>query len=86
MPKFDAQGSGFDSEGAKRAGLRPDKTGHMPSVLPIRPGLGRILKGAKHPTFFKTRRAERNLGNAIVNFAGSLFSVNLRKLAENPTK
>ncbi len=85
--KFDPQGSGFDIKAAKRAGLKRNKSGHFQSVLPIQPGLGRILKGAKHPTFAKTKRAERNLGNVIVTGPGkSLFSVNLFKLTKGQTE
>ena len=84
--KFDPKGSGFDSKAAKKAGFQRDKAGHLPSILPIRRGLGRILKGAKHPTIRKTEEVESKLGNAIVKFGKDQFSVNLRKLTSKRPK
>lgn len=57
--RFDPEGSGYDYESARKAGIRPDKTGHWPSREP-RTGL--ILKGKKHPTFHKTLKADKELG------------------------
>jgi hypothetical protein len=57
--RFDPEGSGYDYESARKAGIRPDKTGHWPSREP-RTGL--ILKGRKHPTFYKTVAADKKLG------------------------
>ncbi|KKL20523.1 hypothetical protein LCGC14_2454600, partial [marine sediment metagenome] len=80
--KFDPEGKGFDHATAKRAGLKRDATGHMQSILPIQPGLGRVLKGTKHNTFFKTERAERNRGNVIVTGPDKTrFSVNPHRLS-----
>ncbi len=57
--KFNPEGKGYDYEGARKAGLKRDKTGHWPSRVP-RTGL--ILKGRKHPTFHKTVAADKRLG------------------------
>jgi hypothetical protein len=60
--KFDPEGSGYDYEGAKEAGVTPDKTGHYGSRDPR---TGKILKGRKHKTFHKTRRGEMKAGYKI---------------------
>jgi hypothetical protein len=35
-----------------------------------------VLKGIKHPTFFKTYITERNRGNRFLQSGGRVFSVN----------
>lgn len=59
---FDPDGSGYDYEGARRAGLTPDASGHWPSRDP---STGTLLKGRRHPTFHKTERGEYDAGYAI---------------------
>jgi len=59
---FDPEGSGYDYEYAKKIGFKSDKTGHWSSRAPK---TGRILKGRKHPTFYKTLESERKLGYKI---------------------
>jgi len=59
---FDPEGTGYDYETAKRYGLKPDETGHWPSRVPE---TGQILKGRRHPTWYKTEEAETKLGNII---------------------
>ena len=54
-PPFDPEGSGYDYESARRAGLGPDESGHWPSRDPT---TGLILKGTQHPTYAKTLEAE----------------------------
>lgn len=59
---FNAEGSGYDYVSAKKAGIKPDKTGHMPSRVPK---TGLLLKGRKHPTFRKTLGIEHKLGYIV---------------------
>ena len=66
---------GYDESGAVAAGLGPDETGHWPSRDPI---TGRIFKGKKHPTFHKTKKAEKEAGYKIYKKGGNLYS-KLRK-------
>lgn len=60
-PVFDPEGSGYDYETAKKYGIKPDKTGHMPSRAPS----GQILKGRKHKTYEKTLKGEKEAGYVI---------------------
>lgn len=60
--KFDPQGGEFDIESARKAGIKRDASGHFQSRIPE---TGLILKGAAHPTFFKTIRGERKAGFTI---------------------
>jgi len=60
--KFDPEGSDYDYESAKEAGLGPDKTGHWASRSPK---TGQILKGRKHPTYYKTVKGEEEAGYQI---------------------
>jgi hypothetical protein len=69
---FDPEGSGYDDDFARKAGLKRDATGHMPSRDPKS---GRILKGRKHPTFHKTLKGEKDAGFEIFKGKGGfLFS------------
>jgi len=58
---FDPEGSGYDYKTAKKFGIKPDKTGHMPSRAPS----GQILKGRKHKTYHKTEKGEKEAGYVI---------------------
>ena len=58
---FDPEGSGYDYETAGKYGIKPDKTGHMPSRAPS----GQILKGRKHETYEKTLKGEKEAGYVI---------------------
>mgnify|MGYP003650595361 CR=1 FL=1 len=58
--KFDPEGPRYDYEGARKAKLRPDKTGHWPSRDPKS---GIIFKGAGHKSFIKTQIGEMEAGN-----------------------
>lgn len=60
--KFDPEGTGYDYDSAKKAGLKADKTGHWPSR---NPKTGQILKGQKHPTYHKTTAGEKKAGYKI---------------------
>lgn len=62
---------GYNYEGAKKAGLEPDESGHWPSR---NPETGEILKGRKHPTIKKTKKAEKDLGYKIKRRKGNLYS------------
>ena len=67
---------GYNYKGAISAGLGPDETGHWPSR---NPDTGEILKGRRHPTIYKTRRAERKMGYKIKNVGGTLYSTLKKK-------
>lgn len=67
--KFDPEGSDYDYETAKRFGIKPDKSGHMPSRSPD----GQILKGRKHPTFHKTIKGEEEAGYEIKKGLGGRY-------------
>ncbi len=71
--RFDPEGSGFDHEGARRAGIGPNASGHFPSRVPE---TGLILKGRKHPTFNKTLRAERARGLIVRKGKGGRYFSN----------
>jgi len=58
---FDPEGSDYDYKTAKKFGIKPDKTGHMPSRAPS----GQILKGRKHKTYHKTEKGEKEAGYVI---------------------
>jgi hypothetical protein len=60
--KFNPEGSGYDYEGARKAGLKPDKTGHWGSRDPK---TGLIFKGRKHKTWNKTEQGELQKGYLI---------------------
>jgi hypothetical protein len=62
---------GYDYDAAQRAGLSPDSTGHWPSRDP---STGRILKGPKHPTFYKTKAGEKAEGYKIYKKDGDMYS------------
>ncbi len=68
--QFDPEGSGYDYESATAAGLAPDETGHWPSRVPK---TGQILKGTKHPTFYKTVAGEKAAGYRIDKGAGGRY-------------
>jgi hypothetical protein len=63
---------GYDYEEAEKRGIKRDATGHMQSRVPE---TGRILKGKKHPTIYKTKAIEKALGYKIVKKDGKLYSV-----------
>ena len=62
---------GYDYEEANKRGIKPDATGHMQSRVPE---TGRILKGRKHPTLYKTKKIERALGYKIIKKGDKLYS------------
>jgi len=55
----------YNMEAAKKAGLKPDKTGHWGSRVPAGKSRGLILKDEKHPTFHKTIAAEGAAGYKV---------------------
>ncbi len=57
--QFDPEGTGYDYESAKQAGISPDDTGHWASRDPK---TGLILKGRGHETFHKTIAGEKEAG------------------------
>lgn len=68
--KFDPEGTGYDYASAKKAGLKPDATGHWPSRDPK---TGQILKGQKHPTYHKTTAGEKKAGYKIRKGSGGRY-------------
>jgi len=69
--KFDPEGSGYDYEAARSAGLNMDETGHWPSRDPK---TGLILKGRAHETWSKTEEGERQAGYQIYKKNGRYYS------------
>lgn len=71
-PEFDPSGEGYDYATALNEGVRRSSDdGHMASRAPS----GRILKGAKHPTFHKTLKGEDEAGYEVfVGEDGNLYS------------
>jgi len=60
--KFDPEGTDYDYETARAAGIKPDKTGHWQSR---EPKSGLILKGRKHKTWNLTEKGEKEAGYEI---------------------
>ena len=60
--EFDPEGSGYDYEGARAGGIKPDKTGHWASR---NPQTGQILKGRNHHTYHLTEKGEEDAGYEI---------------------
>ena len=61
MP-FDPEGSEYDYKSAKKAGIKPNKTGHWPSR---NPKTGLLLKGRKHKTWPLTIKGESAAGYEV---------------------
>ena len=72
----------YDHEYASKIGVKPDKSGHRQS---IDPKTGKILKGRKHPTMYKTKKTDKALGYKHKKIDGEWYSLpkprkkNLRK-------
>lgn len=79
--KFDPEGSGYDYESAKKAGLKPGRDGHWPSREP-RSGL--VLKGRKHPTYKKALHADERLGYEHKKKNGRYYSIKTNPGKHNP--
>ena len=60
--QFRINSADYDYKSAKRAGIKPDSTGHWPSRDPK---TGLILKGTRHPTYHKTVEGEAKAGMEI---------------------
>ena len=61
--KFDPEGLGYDYETARRAGLKPDKRGHLGS---LDPRTGMVLKGRMHKTWKLMEDEEIRRGSKII--------------------
>lgn len=59
---FNPEGTGYDMESARKAGLQPDANGHWPSRDPK---TGLLLKGAGHETWSKTIEGEKAAGMEV---------------------
>ena len=70
--KFDAEGSGYDYNTAKKYGIQEDEAGHWPSREP-RTGL--ILKGRGHETYNKTILGEEEAGYKIIKKGDRYYSI-----------
>ena len=85
LQDFDPEGPGYDYVGARSAGLRRGKDGHMGSVRPatkgemaeydLPKGSFVLLKGASHETFGKAVAAEEALGREVIRAGGRYFAV-----------
>lgn len=62
--------TGYDYETADKYNIKPDETGHYPSVGDG----GEILKGPRHPTIKKTIKTERALGNKVFKVDGKMYT------------
>lgn len=70
--KFDGDSDGYDYDGAKKAGLKPDpKTGRWPSRDPK---TGLLFKGSNHRTWPKTVAGEKKEGYYIYKRKGRYYS------------
>ena len=56
------QKTNYYIQDAKEEGIKPDKTGHMPSRIPSGEKRGLYLKKVTHPTFHKSVQADLNRG------------------------
>jgi hypothetical protein len=68
---FNPMGTGYDYESARRASIKPDKTGHWASR---NEKTGQILKGRGHPTWHKTVEGEAKQGYEIYKKGGRYYS------------
>ena len=78
--KFDPEGSGYDYESARRAGMGPDpKSGHWGTVAPGGPGIPKpgylVLKGRKHKSWELGIEGERKRGYGVVKIGDRYYSV-----------
>ena len=78
LKKFDPEGSGYDYESARKAGLKPDKTGHWSTRVPSGPNRGLILKGMKHHTIGLSKEADSKLGYRWIKKNGRYYSFKSR--------
>jgi len=69
---FHRDSADYDYVAAEAGGIKRDKTGHMGSRSPKS---GQILKGKKHPTYYKTKKAEALRGSTMLEFGGRTYSV-----------
>lgn len=82
---FDAEGSGYDMDRARAAGMTRDDSGHMGSVAPVSEEEKRqyglpddsyvLLKGRQHETWDLAVEAERERGAEIIERGGRYYSV-----------
>lgn len=75
--KFDPEGSDYDYEGAKKAGLSPrpvedDDVPHWPSRDPA---TGMLLKGRAHPTFDKGVKVDEGMGYRLVKKGERYYTI-----------
>jgi len=78
---FDPEGSGYDYESAKSAGLKPDpKTKHWSSR---NPQTGQMLKGRKHPTWKLGVKEDLKLGYRLVKKNGKYYTIPTKRVKRN---
>tara|TARA_R100000963_G_scaffold34996_2_gene30910 strand:+ start:828 stop:1115 length:288 start_codon:yes stop_codon:yes gene_type:complete len=84
---FNPEGAGYDYKTAKKRGYLKERKmfykdapakarHHLPS---LDPKTGMILKGTKHPTFYKTLEAEKKRGFKIIKQGNRYFSIKGKK-------
>lgn len=69
---FDPEGTGYDDDTAREAGLEPNEEGHWGS---LDPRTGMVLKGRKHLGWDLMIKEEKRLGNKIVKRGNRYYSV-----------
>ncbi len=69
---FNPEGSGYDYESARAAGLGPDIEGHWPSRDPY---TGLLLKGRQHKTWHLLEQGEADAGFKIIKRNGRYYSL-----------
>jgi hypothetical protein len=73
---FDAEGSDYDYETAKAAGMKPsfDPESGLERWHSRDPRTGMLLKGRTHPTFAKGVAVDENLGYRLSKRAGRYYT------------
>ena len=69
---FDPEGTGYDYQGALKAGLDANKKGKWGSLVPES---GLVLKGRKHKTWNLTVQEETKLGRNIMKIGPRYYSI-----------
>ena len=64
----------YYTKDAKKANIKPDKTGHMPSRVPSGENRGLYLKKVTHPTFHKAVQADLKRGYKLYKKGSRYYS------------
>ena len=68
------QKTNYYTQDAKKEGIKPDKTGHMPSRIPSGENRGLYLKKVAHPTFYKSVQADLKRGYKLYKKGSRYYS------------